>query len=96
MSSSIFWRVPHHANLIWRRWPGETEYVFYHGASGDTHRLSELAGVVMEMILEGKGEQAFLTQWLREQGDVAAEATMTNTLDILSKLDFIETGHAPG
>ena len=96
MSESPVWRVPAHADLIWRRWPGETEYVFYHGASGDTHRLSELAGLVMELIQEGQGKQSFLAQWLREQGDTAAEATLANVLDTLARLDFIESDDAPG
>jgi hypothetical protein len=54
MAMSLNWRIPSDADLHGRRWPGESEYVFYHGATGDTHRLSELAGLVIELILEGK------------------------------------------
>ncbi|MEJ2574681.1 MAG: HPr-rel-A system PqqD family peptide chaperone [Gammaproteobacteria bacterium] len=95
-SHSQVWRVPAQANLSWRRWPGEVEYVFYHGASGDTHRLSELAGVIMELILEGKGRQPDLLQWLSDQGDTTAETTLARVLEELQKLDFIEPDHASG
>ena len=91
---SQVWRVPAQANLSWRRWPGEVEYVFYHGASGDTHQLSELAGVIMELILEGQGLEADLLQWLSDQGDTAAETTLAGVLEELQKLDFIEPVHA--
>ena len=84
------WRVPVHANLIWRRWPGEDEYVFYHGGTGDTHRLSELAGLIMEQALAGPIAGATLTKWLREQGDEAAAATLDHVLASLTQLEFIE------
>lgn len=90
MSVPIHWRVPPEANLIWRRWPGEDEYVFYHGAAGDTHRLSELAGMIMERILAGGGDRDALTQWLRELGDETPDDTLQTLLASLAGLDFIE------
>lgn len=84
------WRVPAGARLTWRRWPGEDEYVFYHGASGDTHRLSQLAGLIMELALAGPVDRAELMRWLREQGDEAPEATLDQVYAGLVQLDFIE------
>lgn len=91
MSIPTHWRVPASAKLTWRRWPGEDEYVFYHGGTGDTHRLSELAGVIMEQALAGPPvDSAELMQWLLEQGDAAAEATLDHVFAGLAQLEFIE------
>lgn len=95
MALAAHWRVPFNANLSWRRWPGEDEYVFYHGASGDTHRVSELAGLLMEEILAGNRTTAdALTQWLTEQGIDTPEATLEALFDSLSRLDLIEAASA--
>lgn len=90
MSTPNHWRIPAGANLIWRRWPGEDEYVFYHGASGDTHRLSELAGAIMEQAMDAPLDVATLMQWLLEQGDEAPEATLERVFAGLARIDFIE------
>ncbi len=90
MSLPSHWRVPFHSKLIWRRWPDEDEYVFYHGASGDTHRLSELAGLIMEQALAAPVACATLAEWLREQGDTAPEATLEHVFASLIRLEFIE------
>jgi len=90
MSPPTHWRVPANSKLSWRRWPDEDEYVFYHGATGDTHRLSELAGVIMEQALAGPVGTAALLQWLLEQGDATPEATLDHVFASLSQLDFIE------
>jgi PqqD family protein of HPr-rel-A system len=90
MSLPTHWRVPTGAKLSWRRWPGEDEYVFYHGATGDTHRLSELAGVIIEQALAGPVDSAALLQWLLEQGDAAPEASLDHVFAGLAQLEFIE------
>ena len=90
MSLPTHWRIRAGAKLIWRRWPGEDEYVFYHGATGDTHRLSELAGAIMEQALAGPVDSAALMQWLLEQGDSAPEATLDHVFAGLVQLEFIE------
>lgn len=90
------WRVPPNARLLWRRWPGEDEYIFYHGASGDTHRLSELAGLIMERALEGPVERAELARWLADQGDASPQDTLDSVYAGLSQLDLLEPAHAPG
>lgn len=96
MSPPTHWRVPAGTTLIWRRWPGEDEYVFYHSATGDTHRLSELAGLVVEEILAGRGDRATLIQWLREQGDATPAATLDHVFTGLAQLEFIEPADAVG
>lgn len=90
------WRIPLQARLLWRRWPGEAEYVFYHGASGDTHRLSELAGQVMEQALAGPLNTAKLALWLAAQGDPSPEDTLDDLYATLAQLDFLEPVHASG
>jgi len=95
MAVATHWRVPPNANLSWRRWPGEHEYLFYHGASGDTHRVSELAGLLMEEILAGNGTTTdALRHWLTEMGLDAADTTLDALLDGLSSLDLIEPASA--
>lgn len=90
MSTPTHWRVPPDATLIWRRWPDEDEYVFYHSATGDTHRLSELAGIILEQALAGPVNSADLLQWLLEQGDEVPEATLDHVFASLVRLEFLE------
>jgi PqqD family protein of HPr-rel-A system len=90
MSLPSHWRVPANSKLNWRRWPGEDEYVFYHGATGDTHRLSELAGQIMEQALAGPVASATLMAWLREQGDETPEATLDHVFASLTQLELVE------
>jgi PqqD family protein of HPr-rel-A system len=94
MTLPTYWRVPRDANLLWRRWPGEDEYVFYHGASGDTHRLSELAGMILEQALAGPVDTSELAYWLSEHGDEAPEDTLASVFDTLAQLDLLESADA--
>ena len=90
MSLPSFWRVPPHAALDWRRWPDENEYVFYHSATGDTHRLSDLPGRVMEQALQGPLDVAVLLKWLLSQGDTEAESTLDHVIAGLAQLELLE------
>lgn len=90
MSLPGSWHVPPHAALDWRRWPDENEYVFYHGATGDTHRLSDVAGRIMEQALKGPLDVALLLQWLLTHGDTEAENTLDHVLAGLAQLEFLE------
>jgi hypothetical protein len=90
MSLPTHWRVPAGTKLTWRRWPGEDEYVFYHSATGDTHRLSELAGIILEQALAGPVSSVELTRWLGEQGDETPEATLDHVFASLSQLELVE------
>lgn len=90
MPPSNHWRVPAHSKLTWRRWPDENEYVFYHDATGDTHRLSELAGLIMEQALSGPVAVVNLKAWLREQGDESPDASLDHVFASLTQLELIE------
>lgn len=94
MPLPTLWRVPTHAALDWRRWPDENEYVFYHGATGNTHRLSDVAGRIMEQALQGPLDIAALLQWLLTHGDLAAESTLDHVLTGLAQLEFLEAIHS--
>ena len=90
MPVPTLWRVPAHATLDWRRWADENEYVFYHGATGNTHRLSDVAGRIMEQALQGPLDSAALLQWLLTHGDTGAESTLDHVLAGLAQLEFLE------
>jgi PqqD family protein of HPr-rel-A system len=44
------WRIAPDAQLKMRYW--DDECVLYHGASGDTHRLTDLVGHMLERMLQ--------------------------------------------
>ncbi len=88
------WRISACSEPLWRRWPGEDEYVFYHGGSGDTHRLSESAGLIMEEILAGRGAESTLAGKLQEWGVESPREMLESILDSLERLDFIERARA--
>ncbi len=48
------WRIAPQASLALRFWDGEC--VLYHGASGDTHRLPEEIGRLLEQLAGGMAE----------------------------------------
>jgi PqqD family protein of HPr-rel-A system len=48
--SSATWRVASDAQLRLHYW--DDECVLYHGASGDTHRLPELVGKLLEYLMQ--------------------------------------------
>jgi len=48
--SSTTWRVASDAQLQLRYW--DDECVLFHGASGDTHRLPELVGQLLEHLMQ--------------------------------------------
>ncbi|HNC94578.1 MAG TPA: hypothetical protein PKW90_00565 [Myxococcota bacterium] len=70
--------------------------MFYHGGTGSTHRLSEVAGVVWEMINDRQGDEAVLLRWLLDEGDDDAEVTLAAVLGQLARLELIEPDHAVG
>lgn len=49
-ASSAVWHLAPDAQLLLRYW--DDECVLYHGASGDTHRLPELVGRLLERLGE--------------------------------------------
>ncbi len=77
------WRIPEHANLVWRHWDGE--YVFHHALSNDTHRLSEIAGqIVMFLATSGEHSEHDLAQHL-----CLDEIDTQDILKELANLDFV-------
>ncbi len=78
-----YWRIADHADLIWRHWDGE--YVFHHALANDTHRLSEVAGLVLLCLLEsGEQEEASLGETLGLDSE-----SLDVILSALAKIDFV-------
>jgi PqqD family protein of HPr-rel-A system len=46
----VVWRIADDAQLKFRYW--DDECVLYHGASGDTHRLPEVIGKMLEHLMQ--------------------------------------------
>jgi PqqD family protein of HPr-rel-A system len=87
-SSTRTWRIPPEADLRHRVWDGED--VFFHGGSGDTHRLSAAASIVLLRLVEGHADEATLAAELaRSAGCDPAEAASA-LADILAELDHLE------
>lgn len=90
MHTSCLWRIPPHAHLRWRRWPGESEYVFHHGASGDTHRLSWPAGLVLEYLHTVNACDAdTLGDWLAKHDAALPRETVLAMLNDLRRLELL-------
>jgi len=91
MTSLRRWRIPPDAPLLWRHWPGEAEYVCYHAASGDTHRLSWLAGQMLERLQEsGPCEEAALFATLAGNLPGLQANALDETLDALHQIHLVE------
>lgn len=82
-SVSRHWRVPAHASLVWHCW--DTEYVFHHALSNNTHRLSEIPGqLVVYLATTGEHSARDLAQhFLLDETDT--EEVLTE----LASLDFV-------
>jgi len=52
------WQIADNAQLKFRFW--DDECVLYHGASGDTHRLPELVGRLLQQLLQAPATTAAL------------------------------------
>ncbi len=77
------WRPADQADLLWRCWDGE--YVFHHALSNDTHRLSEVAGIVLVYLIEhGETEAPALALACGVDED-----DLEIILSALAKIDFV-------
>jgi hypothetical protein len=56
------WRIPPDADLHHRAWDGE--HVFFHGAAGDTYRLSGAASAVLLRLMRAPADEAALAREL--------------------------------
>lgn len=82
------WRIPPEADLRHREWDGE--HVFFHGAAGDTHRLSEAAAVILLHLTTAPSSEAQLAQRLSEAAEVAPAEVSALLADILAELARLE------
>jgi hypothetical protein len=88
--SILHWRIPPDASLIWYRWPGEHEYVLYHGAANQTHQLAETAGLFLEFLASGERDPDYFQRMLRDEGVEQPEEVLAKVLEALQRLDVIE------
>jgi len=58
-NSGMVWRIVDDSQLSLRYW--DDECVLYHGASGDTHRLSGLVGLLLEQLMRGPASSLALS-----------------------------------
>jgi hypothetical protein len=82
------WQVPRDADLRHREW--DDEHVFFHGAAGDTHRLSPAAAVVLLELMAGPCDEARLAEALSEQGMCSLGEAKVALPEIMSELGRIE------
>jgi len=77
------WQLPATADLVWRNWEGES--VVHHSLSNDTHRLSVLAGEILNALRRfgALDVEALARRCRAESADVAA------TLDALARVDLV-------
>lgn len=88
IASERTWRVPIDADLRFRVWDGE--YVVFHGAAGDTHRLSETAALVLLQLIAAPATEVRLVEFLNEAFD-GADAESDEILSaVLQQLELIE------
>jgi hypothetical protein len=82
-SAVHYWYVPERASMIWRQW--DSEFVFHHKLSNDTHRLSAPAGELVLLLLQ-RGELSE-SELLLQSGLDRAE--LNATLHALAQIDFV-------
>lgn len=75
------WRIAPGAAPIWRQWDGE--YLLHHALSNDTHRVSTLAGLLVEQ-LQAAGPRS------PEQLGEALDADPDLVLEVLSALEPLD------
>ena len=86
--SSHRWQIPRDAELRHREWDGE--HVFFHGAAGDTHRLTAAAAVILLKLMAGPCDETQLAKGLSEQGLGTLEEAEVALREILRELARIE------
>ena len=82
------WRIPLEADLRHREWDGE--HVFFHGAAGDTHRLSEAAALILLHLIEAPANESSLANLLAESAEVDPAEAAQALNDILAELARLE------
>jgi PqqD family protein of HPr-rel-A system len=82
------WRIPPEADLHHRAWDGE--HVFFHGAAGDTYRLSEAASAVLLRLMEGPADELALVRDLFFGDEAETQAALADLLAELLRLECVE------
>jgi PqqD family protein of HPr-rel-A system len=77
------WRIVDSAHPVWRHWDGE--YVVHHALSNDTHRLSDAAGRILELLAQS-GE--LVESSLVERSGVPTE-NLATVLSVLAELGLV-------
>jgi len=88
---SRLWRIPPEADLRHREWDGE--HVFFHGATGDTHRFSEASALILQQLMVAPANESLLATLLAEAAAVEqaeAAAALADILGELARLEFAE------
>jgi len=88
---SRLWHIPPEADLRHREWDGE--HVFFHGATGDTHRFSEAAALILLQLMSAPNDESSLATLLAEAAaaePAEAAAALTGILEELARLEFAE------
>jgi PqqD family protein of HPr-rel-A system len=83
-TSVVTWRIANDAQLRLRYW--DDECVLYHGASGDTHRLTDLVGYMLEQLLQKPASIPELAAAINLH-----EEDVKTALNELSRLGITET-----
>lgn len=86
------WRIPSEADLRHREWDGE--HVFFHGATGDTHRFSDAAGLILLQLMSAPADESSLTALMAEAAEVKLEEAADALADILRELANLEFAEA--
>lgn len=84
-TSSVLWRVAPDAQLRLRFW--DDECVLYHGASGDTHRLPDLVGHLLERLQQAPASVPVLAEAINLH-----EEDVESSLQELARLGITEAG----
>lgn len=83
-TSVVTWRIANDSQLRLRYW--DDECVLYHGASGDTHRLADLVGHMLEQLLQKPSSIPELAAAINLH-----EEDVKTALNELSRLGITET-----
>lgn len=71
-TAPTIWRIADDAQLKLRYW--DAECVLYHGASGDTHRLPELIGKMLEQLMQASASISTLSESINLHEDDVTSA----------------------
>lgn len=74
------WRCVARAQELLRCWDGEQHAVFFDPASGDTHLVSTLAGLLVDVVGDGSMDFEALLLELQDSLELAEDQALSSTL----------------